>query len=110
HFQVVLRIVGMLLMLFSITQLPPVLVSFLYQDGDADAFLFAFLITLFTGLALWLPVRRNRSDLRVRDGFLVVALFWTVLGSFGSIPFLLSPNVSMSFTDAIFESVSGLTT
>jgi trk system potassium uptake protein TrkH len=48
--------------------------------------------------------------LRLRDGFLIVAAFWVVLGSFGAAPFLFSTEPSMTLTDAVFESISGLTT
>ena len=59
---------------------------------------------------VWLPVRKKIRELRVRDGFLVVALFWVVLGGAGAAPLLLSTQFEMSFTDAIFEAVSGFTT
>ncbi len=104
------RILGILLMLFSITMLPPVLVSFVYDDGARASFLLAFLVTFFTGLVCWLPVHRSRRELRLRDGFLVVVLFWTVLGLFGALPLVLYEDLGMSFTDAAFESISGLTT
>jgi trk system potassium uptake protein TrkH len=55
-------------------------------------------------------VRKHHEDLRLRDGFLVVASFWTVLGTFGAAPLFFSESPTMSITDAIFESVSGLTT
>ena len=104
------RILGILLMLFSITMLPPVLVSFIYDDGARASFILAFLVTFFTGLLCWLPVHRSRRELRLRDGFLVVVLFWTVLGLFGALPLALYEELGMSFTDAAFESISGLTT
>lgn len=110
HFRTILRILGVLLMLFSLSLLPPVGLSFLFDDGTWPAFSSAFLITLFCGLACWLPTHNNRADLRTRDGFLIVALFWTVLGLFGSIPFFMSERMQMSFTDSLFESISGLTT
>ena len=110
HFTVISRILGVLLMLFSLAQVPPVLISLFYQDADLLAFIIAFVITLCTGLLFWIPSRNNRQELRTRDGFLVVTLFWSVLGSFGSIPFMLSPELNLSFTDAVFESISGLTT
>ena len=53
---------------------------------------------------------RNKKDLKTRDGFLVVTLFWTVLGSFGSFPFMFTESLNMSVTDSFFESISGLTT
>jgi trk system potassium uptake protein TrkH len=104
------RILGLLLMLFSTTMLPPVLISLAFDDGAALAFIYGFTANLLAGLVIWFPVRRENRDLRLRDGFLVVAAFWVVLGSFGAAPFLFSEQPSMSLTDAVFEAVSGLTT
>jgi trk system potassium uptake protein TrkH len=110
HLFVVQRILGMLLMLFSTTMLPPVLIAELYDDGSHLAFIHGFVVTLLVGLLIWLPVRGERRELRLRDGFVVVAAFWVVLGSFGAAPLLFAQNPSMTLTDAIFEAVSGLTT
>ena len=110
HLSVVLRITGVLLMLFSFTMVPPLLVSLIYDDGGRDTFLMAFALSLFTGLFSWLPVQSRKTELRTRDGFLVVVLFWVVLTLFGAIPLVLSTHIDMSFTDAVFESLSGLTT
>ncbi len=104
------RILGMLLMIISISMLPPVLVSWWYDDGAMVPFILAFFSTLVTGLLLWLPVHRFRKELRLRDGFIVVAMFWLVLGLSGSIPLIFSAQPELSITDAVFESVSGLTT
>ncbi|WP_435100132.1 TrkH family potassium uptake protein [Arhodomonas sp. AD133] len=105
---VIQRLIGLLLMLFSVTALPPVVVSLLTDDGQAGVFGATFALTLATGLALWMPVRNFQGELRTRDGFLVVALFWTVLGLFGAVPFMLGPHLDL--TDAVFEAVSGFTT
>lgn len=110
HFQTVLKILGVLLIIFSVTHLTPLLVSLIYDDSNALPFITAFFVTLGTGLALWLPVRKTQRDLRYRDGFLVVVLFWTVLATFGALPFLLTDFQDLSITDAFFESMSGLTT
>jgi trk system potassium uptake protein len=107
---VVLRILGLLLSLFSLTMLPPAAISYLYADGAGAAFLYAFLILAAAGLAVYLPLRRHRAELRLRDGFLIVAGFWVLLGFAGSVPLLLVEIPIMSFTDAVFESVSGFTT
>jgi len=96
--------------MFSSTMLIPVLVSLLFSDNAWPAFVGSFFIILGSGLAVWWPVRRENRELRLRDGFLVVALFWIVLGMFGASPFLLAEYPQMTFTDAVFESVSGLTT
>jgi trk system potassium uptake protein TrkH len=104
------KVLGLLLMLFSLSMLPPVLISLIYDDGNAAPFLIAFVLILGIGILIWLPVYRSRQELKLRDGFLVVVLFWTVLGLSGSLPFMLADNPGLSATDAIFESMSGLTT
>jgi len=104
------RVLGLLLAMFSGTMLFPILVSLLYADGTWTAFAKAFLMILGSGVAIWWPVRKETRDLRLRDGFLVVALFWVVLGMFGAAPLLFAESLQMGFTDAVFESVSGLTT
>lgn len=108
--RVIQGILGRLLMVFSTTMLPPLIVALMYREAAVNAFAGGFALTLLAGVLLWLPVRRHRRELRLRDGFLVVALFWTVLGSFGAIPLMLSEVPDMSITDALFEAISGLTT
>ena len=107
---IVFKILGILLIIFSVTHLTPLLVSVIYADGNSMPFLVSFSVTLLTGLIFWAPVRRLKKDLRYRDGFLIVVLFWTVLASFGALPFLVSQDHALSLTDAFFESMSGLTT
>jgi len=104
------RVLGLLLTMFSATMLLPLGVSIYFADNAWMAFASAFAIILGSGLLIWWPVRAESRDLRLRDGFLVVALFWVVLGTFGAVPFLLAEEPQMSFTDAVFESISGLTT
>jgi trk system potassium uptake protein len=110
HFTVILRILGILLMIFSLTMAIPLLISWAMGEAAINAFLSALSITFLSGLVIWLPVRRERHELRTRDGFIVVALFWTVLSLFGALPFYLSQDLQLSMVDSIFESVSGLTT
>lgn len=104
------RILGLLLILVSITMLPPLAVSLYYADSNWQPFAHAFVALLALGALVWWPVRHRIRELRVRDGFLVVALFWVVLGAAGAVPLLLSDEVQMSITSAVFESVSGYTT
>jgi len=109
-FRAIQRILGLLLMVFSLTMLPPVGVSLYYGDGTYAAFLAAFAWLVAVGAAVWWPARRDRRDLRLRDGFVVVTLFWTVLGTAGALPLYISPQPAIGLTDAVFEAVSGLTT
>jgi len=97
-------------MIFSTTLVPPVLVSLGYADGAHMAFVTAFGMILLSGLAIWLPARNTKRDMRMRDGFIVVVLFWFVLSGIGSLPFMLAENPHLSFIDSLFESISGLTT
>jgi trk system potassium uptake protein TrkH len=110
QFSIVFKTIGLLLMVFSLTQLPPLLVDFIYQQKEAQSFITAFLLTLFSGFILWVPFRNTKKDFRIREGVLVVVSFWFVLSLFATIPFLLSESLRMSFSDAFFESMSGLTT
>ncbi|MGY2461037.1 TrkH family potassium uptake protein [Vreelandella sulfidaeris] len=108
--RVILRILGLLLMLFSLTMLPPTLISLWFRDGVWSAYISGIAISVATGLLLYLPNRRSQKELRIRDGFIIAAMFWTVLALFGSLPLMLFGEGSLSVTDAVFESFSGLTT
>ena len=110
NFPVVQRILGLLLMMFSVTMLPPIGIAALYGEESWLAFVYGFLLTVASGFVIWMPVRRVRKELRLRDGFLVVASFWLVLGTFGAAPLYFSEVPTLSLTDAVFESMSGLTT
>jgi len=110
NWTVVQRILGLLLMMFSLTMLPPIIIAMIFKEQSWLSFVEGFGLTLAAGLIFWLPVRRSRKDLRLRDGFLVVAAFWTVLGTFGAAPLYFADSITMSLTDAVFESISGLTT
>lgn len=110
HPTIISKVLGLLLMLFSLTMLPPVFISLFYNDGAYMSFLIALSITFFSGITIWLPVYRVKKDLRTRDGFLITSLFWSVLGLFGSLPFILAQATRLSVPDAVFESLSGLTT
>jgi len=110
RFAAVQQVLGVLLMVFSLSMLPPLAVSWLYHDGAAHAFGTALWITLATGAAIWWPVRRAQAELKLRDGFLVTVLMWAVLSAFGAIPLYVTNAGWHSYIDALFESVSGLTT
>jgi len=110
QFSIVFKTIGLLLMVFSLTQLPPIVVDAIYQQQEASSFAVAFALTFVSGLLLYLPFRKSTKDFRIREGILVVVSFWFVLSLFATIPFLLSESLKMSFSDAFFESMSGLTT
>lgn len=107
---VIFRVLGLLLMLFSGSMLPPLLIGFIQKDPVQLVFLESWFITLMTGFSLWFSFRRAYSDLKIRDGFLIVFLFWTVLSFFAAIPLFLAKQPAIGWLDAIFEATSGLTT
>lgn len=89
---------------------PPAIVSLIYRDGGGVSFMLSFLMCLVGGLLAWYPNRFEKTDLRAREGFLIVVLFWVVLASFSAIPLLLLETPSLTVANAFFESFSGLTT
>jgi trk system potassium uptake protein TrkH len=107
---IVLKTIGVLLMVFSLTQLPPIVVDIIYQQQEMSSFLVAFALTFVSGAVCYLPFRNSTKDFRIREGVLVVVSFWLVLSLFATTPFLLSDALNMTFSDAFFESMSGLTT
>lgn len=110
QFSVIARVLGLLMMIFSFTLVPPMLVSLIYQDGTLNAFLYALFITFGIGFLVWLPVRNHKRDLKTRDGFVITVLFWLVLAFSGSVPLYIAEQPALSYTDAFFESLSGWTT
>ncbi len=110
RFAIILKLLGVLLMIFSTFMLPPIFVAVFYGDGATHAFITGFIATFLVGLMCWWPFRHYVREMKTRDGFLIVVLFWTVLSGFGALPFLIASDPHIALTDAIFESVSGLTT
>ena len=104
----VLNVLGHVVLMFAATLLVPLVFAVIGDDGAQRAFHIALAVTAGSGLALTLATRRFRRDLQARDGFLLVTLVWTVLPAFATLPLMLRlPD--LSFTDAYFETMSGLT-
>lgn len=106
----VLRLVSLLIFLFSFTLLPPMLLSFYFHDGALKVFLWSFLLAFGLGGMAYLLTFKRREELKTRDGFFVVVLLWLILSLFGALPFVLDNHSTMGFLDGFFESVSGWTT
>lgn len=107
----ILRLIGLMLMIFSLSMLSPILVNGLFGEPFWLPFVAAFSVTLSTGFGLWFCFRGHRNELKTRDGFLIVVLFWFVLCFFASLPFIFAiDGHAHTMTDALFESVSGFTT
>jgi trk system potassium uptake protein TrkH len=108
RFAPVYRALGMIVMLFGLTMLAPLILSYAVDDGAQAAYDEAFGLTMLSGAFLWYRYRRCKRELNIRDGFLMVVLVWTVLPAFAAVPLML--HLGISHTDAYFETVSGLTT
>ncbi|MFM2341693.1 MAG: hypothetical protein RLZZ592_1346 [Pseudomonadota bacterium] len=109
YYDPVFKVLGGVLMLFGLTMAVPLGFSHVCGDGIASGFALSMAITLATGAGLFLRCRRIERELQPHDGFLLATLVWTVLPVFGALPLLLHIP-GLSFTDAYFEAVSGLTT
>ena len=108
---IVAKTIGLLLMVFSFAQVPPLIVDLIYSEGEYLSFVYSFALTVLGGLILWWPFKEVKKDFRLREGVLIVVCFWIVLSLFGTLPFLITDSISsLSFSEAFFESMSGLTT
>lgn len=110
HWRSIIRIVGLLIALLSVFMLIPALVAIIYRDGGGAIFIQSFVVTFVLGIILWLPNRKHKRELNTREGFLIVVLFWVVLGIIGAFPFIFDDHLNLNLTNAFFESFSGLTT
>ena len=107
---VVSHLLSLVIVILGLTMLLPVAVSALHPGDDAlYAFKEGLAVCLIFGGVLWLATRRYARELQVRDGFLLVGLAWLAVPAFAAVPLMLYLH-DLSFTDAYFESVSGLTT
>ena len=105
----VLNVLGSILMLFSVTYLMPLVTSLIYADGMFVDFVYAAAGCLLTGTALVAVTRKHKRELRSRDGFLLVTLGWILMSAIATVPLLIGLP-GLTFTDAFFETMSGLST
>ena len=105
----VLNVLSVIIVIFALCLLFPLASSFLLGDAAQAAYGEAVVLTVLVGALLWLLTRKVKRELQPRDGFLLVTLVWTVLPAFATLP-LMFYLPHLSFTDAYFETVSGLTT
>jgi len=108
RFSIIQRILGQLLISFSLTLLPPIGVSLWYQDDDFIIFITVFLMIFIIGMLCWFPARQAKQELLLHDGFIITAGFWILLSLLSALPFLFSPHLDMA--QSVFEAVSGFTT
>ncbi len=108
HIAVVIRLLAVVMMTFAAAMLLPLGVSLVLVDRAELVHAEALFFTALTGALLWMLTRRARAGLQTRDGFIFVFLVWTVLPAFATLP-LTGYLPGLSFTDAYFEAMSGLT-
>lgn len=110
----VCNVLGRLLLVFSLTYLVPIASAIYFRDGTLPTFLVSLIACVLAGLLLERATRRFRSELKSRDGFILVALAWTLIAAIATVPLMLHEPGSMDkplgFTDAFFETMSALTT
>ncbi len=107
QFLIIRRLIGAMLMIFGASMLPPLAVSLLYGDGKWLVFFALFLLTLTIGFLLFRNTPHQREP-KTRDGIVIVVLIWLGFALIGALPFVWA--LGISFTDAVFEAASGLTT
>ena len=108
NFRMILKSLGMVLYIEAACMVPSLIVSLVYRQHDAKAFLISILIVLVVGFVLQ-RIKPASTDIYARDGFAIVSLSWIMMALFGTMPFVISGAIP-SYTDAFFESVSGFTT
>jgi trk system potassium uptake protein TrkH len=106
----VIRALGLLLVVFSIAYLMPIISALIYREYDVlQDFMVAMLWTFCAGVLMWLLTRRHKGELTIRHGYLLVVGMWTAMPAFATLPLLLVID-GLSFTDAYFETMSGMST
>ncbi len=102
-------VLGIILTFFSGAMIFPITADLITANPDWQVFTLSMFVTAFIGAMLILTNRGHDFQLNIRQTFLLTNLTWAVLSLFGAMPFFLS-NLNLSVTDAIFESISGITT
>ncbi|MFQ5586551.1 MAG: TrkH family potassium uptake protein [Thermodesulfobacteriota bacterium] len=105
----ILYILGAINLCIALAMIAPLIVSLIYHDGEAHAFLKAIIASGLVGALLFFLFRKGKVDVGHREGFVIVTLAWLDICLFGALPYLFS-GVFTSFVNAYFESVSGFTT
>lgn len=110
NLKIVLKIIGFLLILNGLAMLTAIPFSIYYNSNDISAILVSGLGTALFGALIWFLVKPGTDeDIGKRDSYLIVTLGWIFCSLFGTLPFLIQGAIP-SFTDALFETMSGFTT
>lgn len=109
EFRTILTVLGALTATLGCAMLLPALADAMAGNDDWVIFVASAFITTLCGTGLWASSSGGIKALNLKEAFLLTTLVWVVLMGFGALPLYLS-NMEMSITDAIFESMSGITT
>ncbi|WP_192459058.1 TrkH family potassium uptake protein [Musicola keenii] len=107
---VIARLCGFLVMLYSLSMIPPALVALLFREKSFFSFLYTFLLVFPVGVFGWIRTRQTHSQVYTQDGFLIIVIFWMLFSVISALPLAINSELNISFTDAMFEGVSGITT
>ena len=107
NFKSIFNLIGILLVVFSLSFLPPIIITIIFNESNYEAFFYPFLFLFSVGGIIWFFTKQKKLTLNISDGFVVTTLFWIVLAIAGSLPFYL---FGLDIISALFESVSGITT
>ena len=108
-FRSIIYIVGLLLCIEAIAMLFPMLIDIAYKNSDWQIFFFSSLITFTLGLVLYFSFKHQKNKIRIREAFVLTVFSWIIVAVFASLPLIYSSS-QLNFTDAFFESISGITT
>ena len=108
-FRPIINILGLLLCIESVALLIPMFFDLINQNQDWKQFFFISCLTFLVGLVLYVGFKKEKIKINLRQAFLLTILSWFLIALFGSLPFIYTSS-SLSFTDAFFEAVSGITT
>jgi trk system potassium uptake protein TrkH len=97
-------------LLYSLSMLPPMVIALLNKERTYFAFLTTFLTFFTLGGLTWRATRHAGIQLRTRDGFVIIVLFWLLFSLISAMPLWMDDGLQLSFADALFEGVSGITT
>ncbi len=108
NYKTVFFAVGILLIILGFFMLVPVLVQLIYDEFDGT-FIYSSIVTIFIGTLFLLSNLDQNRKLNLQQAFLLTALSWIGIATFGSLPFIFS-ELNLDLSDAFFESMSGITT
>lgn len=107
---VVIHLCSFLVLLYSLSMIPPLLMGLLYKEKSAFSFFYTLVVAATLGGLGWFSTRQSKVQLRTQDGFLIIVMFWLLFSAISALPLWLDDTLNVRLVDAMFEGVSGITT